>query len=416
MTASAKENAMGDGPAMADTKNRLVSLDLARGLIMFLMALDHVRIYFSAAQFSAVDPEKTNLLLFLIRWVTHFCAPGFFAIAGVAIFIYLDRIRDRVEVSKFLLTRGIWLIFLELTIIGFAWSFNPGWSWLGVIWSLGWSFIIMAALIYLPRRVLLWGALAVVLLHALVGYPYLDGLERFPHPFMAFFYAGGPTWLPALGTKGVLYSVLPWAGFMALGFAAGPIFLRDSKERAGLLLKIGAGAVIVFLALRLGNVYGNPETVFAGWSGEFALGDGFAQTLISLLNTDKYPPSPQFALMTLGPLCLLLAAWARYDVSSQIASALKPLRTVGRVPFFFYVLHLYLIHLLALGIAVLRGQPSGFLIWSGTYPKLRPPEEYGYGEVVVLVIWLAICALLYFFCRFFEDYKSNHKHWWLRYV
>lgn len=395
---------------------RLDSIDMARGLIMFLMALDHVRIFFSNAQFSAVDPEKTNLLLFLMRWVTHYCAPGFFVIAGIAIFIYLSRVEDKTAVARFLVVRGLWLIVLELTVIGFAWSFNPGWSWLGVIWSLGWSFLIMAALLYVPRPFVLWGSVVVVFFHALAGYPYLDSLTGPPDAFMAFWYAGGPTQLPLLGTRGVLYSVWPWAAYMSLGFGIGQVFSKALPERVSFLVRAGATLVAAYILVRVTNFYGNPEITFRGWSGQFVFGQDVASTIISFLNTSKYPPSPQFALMTLGPLCLLLAFWVRYDGSKQLAWALKPFRTVGRVPFFFYILHLYLIHLLALLVAWLKGERTDFLIWQGVYPKLRPPEGYGYSELSVLAIWLLVCLTLYFACIWFEGYKRQHTYWWLRFL
>lgn len=395
---------------------RLDSIDMARGLIMFLMALDHVRIYFSEAQFSAVDPEKTNLLLFLIRWVTHYCAPGFFVIAGIAIFIYLDRVGNKKDVAGFLLSRGLWLIFLELTLIGFAWSFNPGWSWLGVIWSLGWSFLLMAALIYVPRGILLWISLMVVFFHAVVGYPYFDNLDGRPGSFMAFLYAGGPAQVPFLGTKGVLYSLLPWAAYMSLGFSIGHFLMKPAPERVEFLLKVGAVLVGAYVLLRLTNLYGNPEATFQGWSGQFSVGEGFASTVINFLNVSKYPPSPQFALMTLGPLCLLLAFWARYDGDKQPGRLLLPFQIVGRVPFFFYILHLYLIHFMALLLVWMKGEPSSFLFWQGVYPRLRPPEGYGYSELIVLGIWLMVCVLLYLCCIWFEGYKRRHNYWWLRYL
>lgn len=401
-------------PAAAES--RLNSLDMIRGLIMFLMALDHVRIFFSSAQFNPVDPEKTNLLLFLIRWVTHYCAPGFFVIAGIAVFIYLNKIDNKKEVAKYLLIRGCWLIFLELTVIGFAWSFNPGWSWLGVIWSLGWSFLLMAVLIYVPHKILLWGSLAVVFLHALIGYPYFDSLAGRPGAFMAFLYAGGPTYVPLLGMKGVLYSVFPWVAYMSLGFAAGRIMLEEENERVAFFIKAGLMMVAVYAALRLTNFYGNPAETFRGWSGEFSMGQNIAQTIINFLNTSKYPPSPQFALMTLGPLALLLAAWAKYDHSTEPPNIYGPLRIVGRVPFFFYILHLYLIHFLALAVLLIKGQPYEFLIWDGMYPRLRPPTGYGYAEVPVLAIWLGVCMVLYFCSRFYDAYKQSHSHWWLRYL
>ena len=303
----------------ADTRTpgRLPSIDIVRGAILFLMALDHVRIYFSDAQFSAVDPENTNLMLFLMRWVTHYCAPGFFLLAGVAIWLYCRRLTDLREASRFLLTRGLWLILLELTLIGFAWSFNPGWSWFGVIWSLGVSFVLMAAFIYIPIRVLLVASAAVVFLHEVAADWYFASLAGSPGPFATFLYVSGPVEIPLLGPKGVLYSIFPWAAMMSFGYALGPWFLEPANERRLRFLRLGVGMIAAFLLLRLTNVYGNPTEIWTGWSGEFSVGDTLSRTIINLLNTDKYPPSPQFALMTLGPLFVALGLLTRRDEGGE---------------------------------------------------------------------------------------------------
>ena len=406
---------------MTSTSNmrvaRLPSVDIVRGVIMILMALDHVRIYFSGAQFSATDPERTNLVLFLIRWVTHFCAPGFFLVAGTAIFLYMERCGSKREVAKFLVSRGIWLIALELTVIGFAWSFSPGWSWLGVIWSLGWSFLAMAALIYLPHSLVLWGSATFVMLHAIPGYPYFESLEGLPGTLMALLYAGGPAEVPILGSKAILYSILPWLAIMGLGFGIGKVFLRTSEGRRTILVKLGLMMIGLFTLLRLTNFYGNPVEVFlAGWPGEFSASDDLARTVISFLNTDKYPPSPQFALMTLGPLLLLLGALAKLDTRADIPRLLKPFDVVGRVPMFYYVVHLYLIHGFALLIALILSEPANVLFWDGTYPRLRPPEGSGYGSATIVMLWLAAVSILFWMCRWFEKFKRTHKQWWVRYL
>ena len=399
-----------------ESPGRLPSIDIVRGAILFLMALDHVRIYFSDAQFSAVDPERTHLLLFLIRWVTHYCAPGFYLLAGMSIWLYCNSLRDRREASLFLLTRGAWLILLELTIVGLAWSFNPGWSWLGVIWSLGWSFILMALLVHVPIRPLFWTSAAVVFVHAVPGDWYFDGLTGPPGPVATVLYVSGPVELPLLGQKGVLYSIFPWAAMMSMGFALGPWFTESVAMRRNRFLRAGLGMVLLFIVLRVTNFYGNPAQIWAGWSGEFAVGDSLPRTFINLLNTDKYPPSPQFALMTFGPLFIALGLLASGDARNRTSSATRVLRLTGQAPMFFYVTHLYLIHGLALFTAIVAGKDTTILFWDGVYPQLRPPDGYGYGDWTVLAIWLAICAVLYGLCRQYRRLESTRPCRWLRYI
>ncbi len=385
---------------------------------MILMALDHVRIYFSNAQFSPTNPEQTNLALFLVRWITHFCAPGFFFLAGVAIFIYLHRTADKRQLTRFLVTRGIWLIFLEVTIVGFAWSFNPGWSWLGVIWSLGWSFIGMAMLIYVPRPVLLWIGAAVALLHAVPGEAYFATLDGPPGTLIALLYSGGgAVAIPVLGSKIVLYSVLPWLAVMMIGFGLGDIFVKVPETRGRIIIRIGLIVTAAFVFLRLTNIYGNPLKIFpGGWSGSFEWGVNLSRTVVSFLNTSKYPPSPQFALMTLGPLLICLGYWARFDANGQVPRWLKPLDVFGRVPFFFYVFHLYLIHSLALGVALLSGKSTDSMFWGSGTQQVQPANAFGYGTMTVIVTWMLVVVLLYPLCLWFMNVKRSHKQWWLRYL
>ena len=379
------------------------------------MALDHVRMYLSNAQFSPSNPDATNLALFLTRWITHFCAPGFFFVAGIGVSLYLAKSGNKFKVVQYLLSRGLWLIFLELTIIGFAWSFNPGWSFFGVMWALGWAFLITAGAIYLPRLLLLVVSISIAFFHPVIFGDNLSSIIS-NSSLASVLYDGGPATLPLLGEKGTVYTVLPWASIMTLGFALGPLFSAPSIVRMKRLALLGASFTMVFLVFRVTNIYGNPQDISGGWSGLFSMGPDLAQTMINLLNTNKYPPSPQFTLMTLGPLLLLLAWWARFDGIKAVPTWLKPIQIIGRVPFFFYVTHIFLIHLAALAAATLFNQPKSLLFWDGNYPSLTPPDGYGFSLLVVYVVWAAVVAALYFPSKWFEEVKRKNNAWWLRYL
>jgi len=398
---------------------RLTNLDIIRGLIMIFMALDHVRLYFTN---SPVPPEnfaEGGLFLFLARWITHFCAPGFFFIAGAGVFLFEASKGEKSPVVKFLLSRGVWLVFLELTVIGFAWSFHPGWSWAGVIWSLGFCFILLAGLIYLPRVVLLTLSLGVLLFHD--GIAASLGLAPFvtENPWLVVFYTGGVVDLPILGPKFILYSIIPWLAVMTLGYVAGSLFQKPAKEQKKLLMSIGGGMIAAFLVLRITNLYGTQDPLWLfRLSGEFAPGATFSDTLASLLNTNKYHASLQFVLMTLGPL-LMGAGWlATKDISGPGFGAMagRVCQLFGRVPFFYYIVHLYLIHGLAFLYTALGGFSIDYMFWSGLFNNSARPEGYGFGIGGVVLIWLFVVAALYLPCRWFQGIKKTHTQWWLKYL
>lgn len=394
--------------------SRLESIDMARGLIMVLMALDHVRIYFSQAQFSPTDLDETNLGLFLIRWITHFCAPGFFFLAGISVFYIEQKSKSKIDVCKFLISRGLWLIFLELTVIGFAWSFIPGWNWLGVIWSLGLSFFCMAIIIFLSKKLVLYVSLAFLIFHPVIFGPMMDALTDYPDNWLALLYAGGGIYLESTGIKIVLYSLLPWLTIMSFGYGIAGWLTGNRDDFANKAIILGMVSIFTFILLRATNLYGDLFTGFPPRkSGEFIIEGGFVRSIMSFLNTDKYPASPQFLLMTLGPLFLLIGMSEKKYFKLKTDWLKIKLIIFGKVPFFYYILHLYVIHGLAIILANITGQPHTHLYWDGSRV---PPDHYGYNEVSLVGIWLFIVILLYFPSRWFLEIKRKSDRWWVRYL
>ena len=381
---------------------RLDSVDLLRGLVIVIMALDHARDYFTSARFDATDLTQTTAALFLTRWITHFCAPVFVFLAGTSAFLYHARGRSRGEVSRFLLTRGLWLVILELTVVRWAWNFNFNYTtemlFVQVIWVIGVSMIVLAGLIYLPMV-----AVAAVGIAMILGHNLLDGVT--PESLGAW----GPFWtllhvqaaIPLDGGQVflVLYPLVPWVGVMAAGYAFGTLLLRPERERRLMLLMLGGGLTLAFLLIRAWNVYGDP----APWSAQESAG----RTVLSFLNTTKYPPSLQFLLMTLGPAIALLPLFER--LTGRVARAVT---VFGRVPLFFYVLHLYLVHAAALTVGTLAGfDPRSFLhVW------VFNPEGWGYGLPVVYLVWAGVILALYPACRWFAGVKARRRAVWLSYI
>lgn len=397
-------------------RGRLVSLDLLRGLVMILMAVDHARYYFSDAHVSPEDMAATNLPLFMTRWVTHLCAPAFFFLCGVS--IYLARRRRSATSSAWgPVSRGIWLILLELTLIGFAWSFNPGHSIAGVIWCLGWAMIFVGALSLAPSAVALSVGAAMIVLHNL-----LDPVSA------ADFGAAGWIWsllhapwsarLPWDGEFVVLFPLIPWIGVAALGYGAGPLFEKSVDERRRSLLIAGCLMLAAFSILRLTNFYGNPSRPsIAGAMGDFRLPPAadFEYALIGFLNVEKYPPSLQYLLLTLGACALLLAALQRYDGTRALPALGSIVRVFGLVPLFYYVLHLFVLHTLALVVALISGQTGEWLGWGGTFP-VESPAAYGYSLPGVFLATLVALAILYFPCLKFARLKARTRSEWLRFL
>jgi len=377
---------------------RARSIDALRGTAMVLMVLDHARDFFVGMRGSATNLATTNVVLFFTRWATHFCAPVFVLLAGTAAYLHSQK-RGAKATRRFLWTRGLWLILLELTVVRFAWVPDPFYhfSVLQVIWALGWSMLALAALSHLPRRwVVAVGALIVL------GHNLLDPIDHrqlagIAEPIWDFLHEPADLHLGAR-TVYIAYPIVPWIGVMALGFGLGKVFEMPAAERQRWLLRLGLGAVLAFLALRGSNLYGNPEP----WTVQPR---GSVFTFLSFLNCEKYPPSLAYLLMTLGPALLLLRAFDRTQ-----ARALAPLELFGRVPLFFYVAHLYLLRFSALPIAVLRFGKSAF----------EPPPGHagspGYGLWAAYAAWACALLLLYPLCRWFARKKAASRSAWLSYL
>jgi uncharacterized membrane protein len=386
----------------ASGRVRLDSVDLLRGLVIVIMALDHVRDFFTSARFDPSDLTQTTAPLFFTRWITHFCAPVFLFLAGTGAFLYQARGRTRGEVSRFLLTRGLWLILLELTVVRWAWNFNFNYTteilFVQVIWAIGVSMVVLAGLVHLPMA-----AIAAVGIGMIVGHNLLDGITTqslggwgplwgLLHVQEAFPLRDGQVFV-------VIYPLVPWIGVMAAGYAFGTLLLRPERDRRRALLWLGAGLTLAFLLIRVANGYGDP----APWAVQESAG----RTVLSFLNTTKYPPSLQFLLMTLGPAIALLPLLERW--TGPVARAIL---VFGRVPLFFYVIHLYLVHAAALTAGTLAGfDPRSFLhVW------MFNPDGWGYGLPVVYLVWAGVVLALYPACRWFAGVKARRREVWLSYL
>jgi uncharacterized membrane protein len=396
--------------ATAARSARLESIDIVRGLVMVFMAIDHTRDYFTYLQFPPESIARTYYALFFTRWITHFCAPLFFFLAGTGAYFYGQRRTPR-ELTRFLWTRGLWLIFVEFTIVGFAWSFVPGFGFFGVIWALGASMVIMAAAVRLPIRWL--GALAVLMI---IGHDLFDRVRP------AQFGSWGWLWTILHVRSGVmlfghnrtlvLFQIVPWVGVMAAGYVFGTFYRLDQRERKRWMAMLGLAMIVAFVFLRATNLYGNPPVGLGGVSqGDWHIQPTMEKTVILFLDVEKYPPSLQFLLMTLGPAIVLLA-WLD---GKQVSSIFKPLLVFGRVPMFFYILHLYAIHLLAVLMAVAFRQPAEWLL-HGAFMLNRTPDSYGHGLPFIYLMWLTVLVVLYFPCLWFMGVKQRRKDWWLSYL
>jgi uncharacterized membrane protein len=387
--------------------NRLESIDLMRGLVMALMALDHTRDFFSNVPFHPTDLSQTTAALFLTRWITHFCAPTFVFLTGVS--AYLSTVRHHLtslQLAWYLLTRGVWLIVLELTLVRFGWSFN--WSYHdlygAVIWALGWSMIILAGLIFLPR----W-AIGLFALVSIAGHNLFDAIQpadiggAWSGLWTVLHVPGRIEYLPGYSFS-VIYPLIPWVGVMAAGYGLAPVFLWAPKPRKTLLVLLGFVLVAIFLVLRLNNIYGDQPWV--------AQKDSLF-TLFAILNCGKYPPSLLYLLMTLGPMLLGLVLFE----SSKLHQFSRPLLAFGRVPLFFYLIHLMLIHGTALVVILFRDMPIDWLHHGFGFMPNLPAPEYGYNLVTVYAVWLLMLLLLYPLCHVYARFKQQHPEIrWLAYL
>ena len=407
---------------------RIDSIDLLRGIVMVIMMLDHTRdfVHNAVFLFDPLDPTRTNVWLFFTRWITHFCAPVFVFLAGTGVYLQFARGKTRSDLSRFLVTRGLWLIVLEFTVVRFLCFFNADPRFLGfmqVIWVIGVSMIVLAALIHLPLSVVMAFGIALIGLHNLLDtrlnivqfagpnslLPGVrDKLLMILHQPGLFPIAGFPS--PLLF---VLYPLVPWVGVMAVGYAFGALYRREVRHRRRALLVIGALATALFIVIRYSNVYGEPQN----WSHQ----KNALFTFLSFLNTSKYPPSLLYLLMTLGPAIVALA-WFESRNASLGSRVSRPhwlrnsLVTFGRVPLFFYLLQWLTSHTIAVVLHLSFGKPVRWLFQAPVDWFSQPPQGNGFNLAVVYASWIAGVLLLYPLCKWFAGVKQRRRDWWLSYL
>ena len=429
--------------------SRIGSIDIIRGAVMVLMAIDHVRV------FSGVPAGGPTPGVFFTRWVTHFCAPAFIFLAGTSAYLHGEKVRDRGTLARFLLTRGAWLVLLELTVLRFAWTFNfdyAHYALAGVIWVIGWCMILMAALVFLPVAAIGAIGVAIIALHNVTDFYTFQLAHAASASSLSWLwqtlYFGGSIALSARGEDGpqlaVLYSIIPWIGVMAAGYAFGRVMRLDAARRRRVCFALGGGAIVAFLVLRGFNLYGDPRpwgdaarraatqklaaqqaaaqpNVSAGQPTTVAQPPATATprrvpprtpALLQFLGTNKYPASLLFLLMTLGPTILLVPLLER-----SRGPVARVLTVFGRVPFFYYMLHIPLIHLIFVLLSIVR---FGTVIpWMTTnHPMFVPPPPpgYPYSLTALYAITLLVVTTLYFPCRWFAGLKARRTDRWLSYL
>jgi uncharacterized membrane protein len=392
----------------AAAKQRVNAVDLLRGIVMVIMLLDHTREFFhrDVLNFDPTDLSKTNALLFFTRWITHFCAPVFVLLTGTGAFLQAMRGKSKTELSKFLLTRGLWLIVLEFTVIRVIVWFNFDFHFalmLQVIWAIGVSLVVLAALIHLPLRVIVVGSVAMIVLHNL-----LDKIQVQPPGFAAsvwmVLHQPGVIFFTPKVYGLVLYPLIPWIGVLTAGYCFGAIYEWEAERRQRFLFRLGAALLVGFILLRGINLYGDPNR----WSGQ----KNALFTVLSFLNVTKYPPSLLFLLMTLGTAIIALP-WLERRNDGRVALIFI---TFGRVPLFFYIGQWLMAHGLAVLVSYLAGKPVGWL-FAGLLEQPRPnPGNLGFSLWVVYLFWLVGLLFLYPLCRWFAEVKRRRKDWWLSYL
>lgn len=388
-----------DSSLASPAASRVQAIDVVRGLVMVVMALDHVRDYFSPTPFRPEDLTQTTVLFFFTRWVTHFCAPTFVFLSGVSIWLAQQRRGSRRATSTFLLTRGLWLVALELLLISPVLNWGYGLVLLQVIWAIGWGMVLLAGLLWLPRPGLAALAALIVLGHDALPFiqPVTAGnaLPALLHnsPFLLS--------LPPLPPVLAAYSVVPWLGVMLVGYVIGPWFGLPLPARTRRLRLAGAALLLLFGALRAGNWYGDP----APWSLQPR---GALYSVLSFVNVSKYPPSLLFACLTVGMALLLLSG-----AETLRSRPVRWLRTFGRVPFFYYLLHLLLIS----GAAWLWTRLAyGQAVNLSFTPQPQWPRGYAPDAGRAYLVWLLVVLILYAPCRWYEGYKQCHRYPWLSYL
>jgi uncharacterized membrane protein len=391
---------------------RVASIDIVRGVVMVLMAIDHVRVY------SGLPAGGPTPGIFFTRWITHFVAPAFVFLAGTSAYLYGQRVGDKRKLATFLLTRGLWLVLLELTVLRIAWTFNFDYAHYmlaGVIWMIGWCMVLMAGLVFLPRKAIAALGVAIIAGHNITDFfpAVMASLRQGTFAWLwKILYFGGEIQLGANGPPlVVLFVIIPWIGVMAAGYAFGPVMQLPPARRRAICLRLGMAMIAAFVVLRALDVYGDPRP----WSKAPAVQSPPAQAQaaprpqmpkpLAFLNTAKYPASLSFLLMTLGPMLVLLGL-----VESARGRVAQFLEVFGRVPFFYYLLHIPLIHLLACGASLIReGSVNPWLFTN--HPMRNPPAPDGYTWHLWLLylVWVVAIAMLYVPSRWYAKQKAQKK-------
>lgn len=389
---------------MQQTTHRITSIDTLRGIVVMLMALDHVRDYFHNQAFThnPLDVNEPNVAVFFTRWITHFCAPVFIFLAGTSAYLSAQK-KSSNEQQWFLIKRGLWLIFIELTVVNFGWTFNPYFpaSILQVIWAIGACMVLLGLIVRLPQSIILTIGILVTLFHNTLDYLPTDWKTS---AFYNLIHTGSFTFFPVTNNYGfvTVYGILPWFGVMCLGYAVGKLFTTKypAVMRQSRLKLFGISALLLFIVLRFINVYGDPSP----WQSNL---QGIGKWL-SFINVTKYPPSLHYVLLMLGPSLLLLAYMEKWSERFS-----KPFVVFGSVPFFFYILHIYIIHVACVVLFFAQGFGFNDIIQK---PFWFRPEHMGLPLMWVYLVWVVVLVVTYFVCKRFAIYKSTQQQWWLKYV
>ncbi|KZN35233.1 hypothetical protein N480_19505 [Pseudoalteromonas luteoviolacea S2607] len=387
------------------TQHRLISLDVLRGIIIVLMALDHTRHYWAITPFLPTDLDHTSPAWFFTRWITHFCAPLFVFLTGISAYLYREKVQSKLLLRNYLLSRGLWLILLEVTVINFSWQFAFDVVFLQVIWVIGWSMILLAGLIYLPMKLLAAVSLSVIAFHNLLNDSEITS-------------AMGPqlAWLwhllhmPAVVGQGnqlqvfIVYPLIPWFAVMALGYCIAPVFTISSASRYKALASCGLISIALFIILKVSNAYGDPN--------QFEVQASVISSLMSLLNNTKYPPSLLYLLMTIGPGLLLLIAIEKVSDLNPKTLWLNWLRVFGGVPLFYYLVHIPVINLSSKLFAWLQyGRTVNFLENPETWPALYQPNLW-----LAYLMWVILTITLYLPCKYYLNTKRTSQNWLVKYL
>ncbi|MBS1530248.1 MAG: DUF1624 domain-containing protein [Bacteroidetes bacterium] len=395
-------------------KQRIASIDILRGLVMVIMAIDHCRDFYHYHHPEPTDLANTTLFLFFTRWITHFCASAFVFLSGMSAYLAGTR-RTHAQFSSFLIKRGLWLIVIELVLINLAITLDPTYhvQILQVSWAIGGSMIVLGLLVWARLRLPIIAALGLIIV---LGHNIFDPQDM-PSPAVSGTLWGklllsgrgfGDFWpYPGAANRGLLaaYALLPWAGLMMIGYAFGSLYVKtyDAVKRRKILLYSGLAVLAVFVLLRFFNVYGDPNP----WASQKTA----TLSIISFFNVTKYPPSLLYTCMTVGTSLLILALTEK--VKNKFTSILF---VYGNVPFFYYLCHWYLIRLSTIAIFFISGFKTSQIVNPHQGPILFQPDEFGFSLGGVYVVWFCVILILYFPCRWYANYKRSHTQWWLSYL